>query len=169
MAEPCSEGWIHTEAGNIGNASVSYHLLPSREFRSQISIIKLSPGILSHHPSSHHNTVCGIRSPQRIICGYIFWRFTFLPFRCHQCRPLFLIIRPGLLLFPRPEGPAEPEIELAQTPQDTASAIFSDTTKFQHSPDPTSTTLGDECSKESAAPSHVQSRLSRPLSDDVEI
>jgi hypothetical protein len=60
---------------------------------------------------------------------------------------LFLVIRPGLLLFPRPEELAEPEIELA--PQDTGPAILSDTdsAKFQHSPEPTSATLGDEGSQ----------------------
>jgi hypothetical protein len=85
---------------------------------------------------------------------------------------LFLIIRPGLLLFPRPEERDEPEIELAQpeAPQDTVSAIFSDTTRIHHSPDPSSSaTLGDECSKERVSPSHVKSRLSKPISDDIEI
>ena len=54
---------------------------------------------------------------------------------------LFLIIRPGLLLFPRPERLDEQEIQL--TPQDTGPAIFSDKEKFQHSSEPTSAALGD--------------------------
>ncbi len=79
---------------------------------------------------------------------------------------LFLIIRPQLLLFPRPDSDgffAEPEIELA--PQVTGSAIFSDIAKFQHSPEPTSAALlVDEGSRNSAA----QSRVSiRPKSDDI--
>ena len=75
---------------------------------------------------------------------------------------LFLIIRPGLLLFPRPEELAEPEVELA--PQGTGPAIFSNTAKFEHSPEPTSDTLVDEVSKESATPSNVKSRR---ISDDI--
>jgi hypothetical protein len=66
---------------------------------------------------------------------------------------LFLIIRPGLLLFPRPERLPEPEMELA--PQSTGPAIFSDTAKFQHSPEPTSAALGDEDSRDNASPSDI--------------
>ena len=77
---------------------------------------------------------------------------------------LFLVVRPQLLLFPRPdsEGFTGPEIELA--PQGTSSAIFSDIAKFQHSPEPTSAALlVDEGSRNSAA----QSRVSiRRISDD---
>jgi hypothetical protein len=70
---------------------------------------------------------------------------------------LFLIIRPGLLLFPRPEELAEPEIELA--PQGTGPAILSDTAQVQHSPEPsTSAALGDEVSRINATPSPVRSR-----------
>jgi hypothetical protein len=78
---------------------------------------------------------------------------------------LFLIIRPRLLLFPRPEGLAEPEVELAPPPQGTDPANFSDTEKSQHSPEPTSAALpvGDEDSRDSATPSHVESR--RKLDD----
>jgi len=59
---------------------------------------------------------------------------------------LFLVVRPQLLLFPRPEELAEPDsepdIELEeQTPQGTSSAIFPDMVQFQHSPEPTSATL----------------------------
>src|SRR5258708_17847116 len=74
---------------------------------------------------------------------------------------LFLIIRPGLLLFPRPEELAEPEIELA--PQDTCSRIFSDITKFQHSPEPNSRSL-DEGSRNTTTLSRLTS--TRP-SDDI--
>jgi hypothetical protein len=57
---------------------------------------------------------------------------------------LFLITRPELLLFPRPEQLEEQEIDL--TPQDdTGAAHFSDTEKSQHSPEPaTSAALEDE-------------------------
>jgi hypothetical protein len=75
---------------------------------------------------------------------------------------LFLIIRPGLLLFPRPEELAEPEIELA--PQGTSPAIFSDTAKFQHSPGPTSSALGDGGSRDNATLSQVNSRR---ILDDI--
>jgi hypothetical protein len=67
---------------------------------------------------------------------------------------LFLIIRPGLLLFPRPERLAEPEMELA--PQGTGAAIISDTAKFRHSPERTSAALGDEDSRDT--PSDINSR-----------
>jgi len=77
---------------------------------------------------------------------------------------LFLIIRPQLLLFPRPEKLAEPDMELAP-PQGASSAIFSDLTKFQHSPEPTSAALlVDEGSRNSAAQSRVSSRR---ISDDI--
>ncbi len=76
---------------------------------------------------------------------------------------LFLIIRPQLLLFPRPEELAESDMELA--PQGTSSvAMFSDIAKFQHSPEPTSAVLVDEGSRNSAAQSHVSSRR---ISDDI--
>ena len=56
---------------------------------------------------------------------------------------LFLIVRPELLLFPRPRQLDELEIEL--TPQeDTGPAIFSDPAKFQLSPEPISARLEDE-------------------------
>jgi hypothetical protein len=54
---------------------------------------------------------------------------------------LFLNIRPGLLLFLRPEGLDEQEIQL--TPQGTGPAIFSDKENFQHSPEPSSAALED--------------------------
>ncbi len=61
---------------------------------------------------------------------------------------LLLIIRPELLLFPRPTELGGEEIELA--PQGTDPAILSDTVIFQHTPEPTSTALGDKGSKDSA-------------------
>jgi hypothetical protein len=61
---------------------------------------------------------------------------------------LFLIIRPELLLFPRPRELPEPEIELA--PQCTGLAILSNVANFQNSPEPTSMELGDEDSGKSA-------------------
>jgi hypothetical protein len=66
---------------------------------------------------------------------------------------LFLIARPKLLLFPRPEKLAEQDMELA--PQGTRrSAIFS-----EHSPEPTSAALlVDEDSRNSVAQSRASSR-----------
>jgi len=76
---------------------------------------------------------------------------------------LFLLVRPQLLLFPRPEGLAEPDMELV--PQCTSSAILSDIAKFQHSPEPTSASLMvDEGSRNSVVQSRVSSRR---LSDDI--
>jgi hypothetical protein len=65
---------------------------------------------------------------------------------------LFLIIKPGLLLFPRPRQLDEQEMEL--TPQeDTGAANSSVTAEFQHSPEPSSASLGDESMK-GATPPH---------------
>jgi len=55
---------------------------------------------------------------------------------------LFLIIRPQLLLFPRPKQLEEQEIQLTRQ-EDTGPANFPDTAKYQHSPEPTSTPLGN--------------------------
>jgi hypothetical protein len=79
---------------------------------------------------------------------------------------LFLIIRPELLLFPRPRELDEQEVQLTpSTPQGTGPAIISDREKFQSSPEPsTSAALGDRGSKDIAAPSHV---ISRRLSDEI--
>jgi hypothetical protein len=69
---------------------------------------------------------------------------------------LFLIIRPELLLFPRPpEGLAEPEIELA--PQGTGPAILSDAAKFQDSSELTSMELRDAGFRNNAAESRISS------------
>ncbi len=76
---------------------------------------------------------------------------------------LFLIIRPGLLLFPRPEELAGPEIELACQGTGSGSRIFSDMAKFRHSPEPTSAAL-DEGSRSSATQPRVSSRR---ISDDI--
>jgi hypothetical protein len=76
---------------------------------------------------------------------------------------LFLITRPELLLFPRPRQLDEQEVEL--TPQeDTGPAIFYDTAKFQHSPESSFAALEDEGSRDSATPSHTDSRR---VSDDI--
>jgi hypothetical protein len=75
---------------------------------------------------------------------------------------LFLIIRPQLLLFPRPKELDRQEIQLNF--QGTGPASFSDTEKFQHSSEPTSATLMvDEGSRNCA----TQSRVSSRLSDDI--
>ncbi|KAF8502191.1 hypothetical protein F5888DRAFT_1918898 [Russula emetica] len=77
---------------------------------------------------------------------------------------LFLIIRPELLLFRRPEELAEPEIELA--PQGTGPAIVSDTEKFQHSPEPTSAALGDGGPRDSATPYDDNSKQ---IPDEIDV
>jgi hypothetical protein len=64
---------------------------------------------------------------------------------------LFLIARPHLLLFPRPEKLAEPVMEF--TLQGTSTAIFADRANFQHSPEPTLAALVvGEGSRNSPAP-----------------
>jgi hypothetical protein len=71
---------------------------------------------------------------------------------------LFLIVRPQLLLFPRPEKLAEPDIQLA--PHGTNSEYFS-----EHNSEPTSAALlVDEGSRNSAAETLVSSGR---MSDDV--
>ncbi|KAN0107216.1 hypothetical protein V8E52_010418 [Russula decolorans] len=77
---------------------------------------------------------------------------------------LFLIIRPELLLFPRPKKLDGQEVQLTPAPQDTGPATTSGTAQFQHSPEPTSAALEDGDSKDIATPSHVSSRRE---SDDV--
>jgi len=77
---------------------------------------------------------------------------------------LFLIVRPGLLLFPRPKELDGRETQPTLTHQGTGPAIFSDTEKFQHSTEPTSATLGAGVSKGGATPSDVKSRR---ISDDI--
>ena len=78
---------------------------------------------------------------------------------------LFLIIRPELLLFPRPYELARPEMELApQPPQSTSLAIVSDVANLQHSPKPTSAALGVEGSGVSATSSNVKSK---EILDDI--
>ena len=76
---------------------------------------------------------------------------------------LFLLIRPGLLLFPRPMQLDEQEIELA--PQgDAGPANFSNTPKFEQIPEPIAVAPRDEGSRDGASPSHVNSRR---ISDDI--
>jgi hypothetical protein len=72
---------------------------------------------------------------------------------------LFLIVRPQLLLFPRPEELDGPEIEIAS--QGTGPAIVTDTTNLQHwrrGPEPTTTALADEGFRHNAALSRSSSR-----------
>ncbi|KAI0276662.1 hypothetical protein BGY98DRAFT_1187699 [Russula aff. rugulosa BPL654] len=132
------------EAGNIGNAS-------------------LPLGILHRRPSSLDSTVVTVQSPP---CSSAATFFTVSLFYLSGAINvlLFLVIRPELLLFPRPEeqaGRSEPDIEIVQSIN---SATFPDIAKFHHSPEPTSTTLGDGNSRNSAALSHVGSRR---MSDDI--
>ena len=74
---------------------------------------------------------------------------------------LFLIIRPEILLFPRPKELPEIEMELAS--QGTGLAITSNAARFQSS-QPTSMELGDEGPRNSATVSCVSSR---GMSDDI--
>ncbi|SRR5258708_36591739 len=75
---------------------------------------------------------------------------------------LFLIIRPELLLFPRREEVAEPEIELAS--QGTGLGILSNAVKSQYRQESTSMDRGDEGSRDSAGVSRVGSGRT---SDDI--
>jgi hypothetical protein len=74
---------------------------------------------------------------------------------------LFLMARPHLLLFPRPEELPGPDMELAL--QGTGSAIFSDRANFQHDPEPT-LVVYDDGSRNSPALSRISSRR---MSDDI--
>ncbi|KAI0276663.1 hypothetical protein BGY98DRAFT_695265 [Russula aff. rugulosa BPL654] len=73
---------------------------------------------------------------------------------------LFLMARPHLLLFPRPEELPGPDMELAL--QGTGSAIFSDRANFQHGPEPTLVVY--DGSRNSPALSRISSRR---MSDDI--
>jgi len=84
---------------------------------------------------------------------------------------LFVFTRPELLLLHRPKKRDEKEIQLTSqgtAPQGTGPEMFSDTAKFQHSPEPTSAALGVEAvvegSTDSPTPPHTNSRR---LSDDI--
>jgi hypothetical protein len=81
---------------------------------------------------------------------------------------LFLIIRPGLLLFPRPKELDDPEQEVQLTAQGTGAVVSSHTTQFQHSPEPirTSAALENGGPRDTATPSRVNS-TSRRISDDI--
>ena len=81
---------------------------------------------------------------------------------------LFLITRPELLLFPRPEELDGQDVQLAlqgADPQVTGSKKSSDTAEFRHDQEPASAALGDEGTGD-ATPSHVNSRQ---ISDDIEV
>jgi hypothetical protein len=79
---------------------------------------------------------------------------------------LFLIIRPELLLFPRPKELDGQEIHLTSISQGTGPAIVpdSDMAQSQHSLEPTLATVEDWGSKDIATPSHVSSRQ---ILDDI--
>ena len=76
---------------------------------------------------------------------------------------LFLIIRPELLLFPRPSEIDEQEIQL-KLQEDIGPAISSDTVNIQHSPEPALAALEDEGNRDGAMPSHIGSGR---ISDDI--
>jgi len=69
---------------------------------------------------------------------------------------LFLIFKPGLLLFPRPDQLRQPDHELVSVGN--GSKIFMDTTNFQHSPEPTTMVLAAD--SEGARLSRVNSKRS---------
>jgi len=77
---------------------------------------------------------------------------------------LLLIVRPRLLLFPRPKELDGQERRPTPRGHRTGPAIVSDTEKPQHSPEPTSAGLGDEGSRDSATLSYVKSGR---ISDDI--
>jgi len=78
---------------------------------------------------------------------------------------LFLIVRPQLLLFPRPEELAEPDIELPN--QGNNPAVFTDIARIQHSPE---RTLAAQLVDEGPRTGTVQARVnSRRISDDIDI
>ena len=77
---------------------------------------------------------------------------------------LFLIARPGLLLFPGREELNDQEMRLV--PPDAGPVILSHTTQFQRSPEPTPSALTDGGSKDSPIPSRVNS-TSRRAPDDI--
>jgi len=66
---------------------------------------------------------------------------------------LFLVLRPELLLFPRPEELVKEDMEIAS--QNTGPVIRSNTTAFQHSPEQS---VGDEGFGDGARPIHVSPR-----------
>ncbi|KAF8502220.1 hypothetical protein F5888DRAFT_1177482 [Russula emetica] len=77
---------------------------------------------------------------------------------------LLLIVRPRLLLFPRPKELDGQERRPTPRGHRTGPAIVFDTERSQHSPEPTSAWLGDEGSWDSATPSYVKSGR---ISDDI--
>ena len=79
---------------------------------------------------------------------------------------LFLIIRPGVLLFSRPEELPVAELEVELAYQGIGLAVPSDTARFQHSPEPTSILAAREDGgyRDIATPSHVSYGR---ISDDI--
>ena len=58
---------------------------------------------------------------------------------------LFLVFKPGLLLFSRPDQLTQPDHELVQVvPVGNGSGIFTDPPNIHHSPEPTTTVLADD-------------------------
>ena len=82
---------------------------------------------------------------------------------------LFLIIRPGLLLFPRPKRLDEPDVvELVPEPPqgDAGPAFLPGAANVQRSPERNLAALGDEGPMDGAMPPHVNPRR---MQDDIEI
>ncbi|KAI9508222.1 hypothetical protein F5148DRAFT_980131 [Russula earlei] len=77
---------------------------------------------------------------------------------------LFLIVRPQLLLFPRPEDIVEPEIQLAH---DNGSRIFTDAAaKYELSPEPAATGYVDGGSRTSASAEMSRGSSRRRFDED---
>ena len=58
---------------------------------------------------------------------------------------LFLVFKPGLLLFSRPDQLTQPDHELVEVvPVGNGSGIFTDPPSIQHGPEPTTTVLADD-------------------------
>ncbi|KAI0276635.1 hypothetical protein BGY98DRAFT_1097990 [Russula aff. rugulosa BPL654] len=133
----------YAQRRHIGNASVSHrlsqvvnsaHRYRSSSYPLAYSLMVLPLSIARWLQFSHHH----------VSSAATFFGSTIFHLSGAINVLLFLIIRPELLLFPRPEQLDEEEIVL--TPQDdTGAAIFSDTEKSQRSPEPaTSAALEDE-------------------------
>ncbi len=119
---------------------------------------------IPRRPSYLHDTVVTVQSPPCIVSGYVFANSTFYLSGAINVL-LFLIIRPGLLLFPRPKELDREEIQLTPTPQGTGPAIVPDTAQFHHSPEPISAAVEDGGFRDMiAAPSHISSRQ---ILDDI--
>ena len=141
--------------GKIENASVSHHLTPSLVVNSThrrrsssyplgYSLVILPLTIARWLQFSHHHV-----SP-----AATFFAASIFHLSGAINVLLFLIIRPELLLFPRPEQLDEQETQLTHQ-GDNGPVISSDKAKFHHSPEPTLAVLGEGGSNDSATPSHV--------------